>query len=140
MAAFLPGLTAVAAQPPLGLWSTPNRDGVVQIGHCGGPELCGVIVGVTVAPGSAPPRDVAGVPQCHLVLLSRLKPDEDGRWRGQVRNPEDGHVYSAEVWVGPDGNMRLRGFVGLDVFGVTQTWRKFLGSVQPDCRFSPART
>jgi uncharacterized protein (DUF2147 family) len=113
---------------------------VVQIRPCGGPDLCGVIVGVTAAPGSAPPRDIAGVPQCKLVLLSKLEPRDDGRWHGQVRNPEDGHIYKAEVWVGPDGAMRLRGFIGLDLFGETQTWRKFEGSVQPDCHFSLART
>jgi uncharacterized protein (DUF2147 family) len=139
MAALLPALAAQAAQPPLGLWSTPDRQGVVQIRPCGGANLCGIIVGVTTAPGSPPPRDITGVPQCQLTLLSNLAPREDGRWHGQVRNPEDGHVYNAEVWIGPDGNMRLRGFLGIELFGETQTWLKFDGSVRPDCRFSLPR-
>jgi uncharacterized protein (DUF2147 family) len=131
-----PSLAAAQAEtPPLGLWSTPDLEGVVQIASCKGNFLCGTIIGVTPAPGGAMPHDIAGEPQCRLILLNDLRPQADGRWHGTVRNPEDGHVYNAEVWLGPDGQMRLRGFIGIELFGQTQTWPKFTGTVEPDCHF-----
>ncbi len=125
---------ATPGPPPTGLWFTPDHDGVVQIRRCGD-DLCGVIVGVTVPPNGAIPRDVSGEPQCHLPLLRDLRLREDGRWHGTVRNPEDGQVYDAEVWLPADGNMRLRGYIGVPLLGQTQSWQRFSGAVQPDCRF-----
>jgi len=119
---------------PTGFWSTPDHGGVVQIRPCG-TDLCGVIVGVTASPSGAMPRDVRGVPQCHLTLLNDLRLQDDGRWHGTVRNPEDGRVYDAEVWLPEDGHMRLLGYVGLPLLGVTQSWQRFSGTVQADCHF-----
>jgi uncharacterized protein (DUF2147 family) len=128
--------TARATQgpPPTGLWFTPDHGGVVQIRPCGD-DLCGVIVGVTASPTGAMPRDVSGEPQCHLTLLRDLRLRDDGRWHGTVRNPEDGQVYDAEIWLPEDGMMRLRGYVGVSLLGETQSWQRFNGAVQPDCRF-----
>ncbi len=127
------GARATQGVAPIGLWYTPDHGGVVQIGPCGA-DLCGTIVGLTPSPQGSLPRDVHGEPQCHLALLSKLHLRDDGRWHGTVRNPEDGQVYDAEVWV-PDGNMRLRGYLGVPLLGQTQTWEPFTGALQPDCRF-----
>jgi uncharacterized protein (DUF2147 family) len=107
---------------------------VVQIRACGD-DLCGVIVGVTASPTGEMPRDVSGEPQCHLTLLRDLRLRDDGRWHGTVRNPEDGQVYEAEIWLPDDGVMRLRGYVGVPLLGTTQSWQRFSGAVQPDCKF-----
>jgi uncharacterized protein (DUF2147 family) len=122
------------APAPTGFWYTPDHGGVVQIRGCGD-NLCGVIVGVTASPAGAMPRDVSGRPQCHLTLLRDLRLQDDGRWHGTVRNPEDGQVYQAEVWLPADGNMRLRGYIGVPMLGSTQSWQRFSGTVQADCHF-----
>jgi uncharacterized protein (DUF2147 family) len=121
--------------PPTGEWYTPDRTGVIRIAPCG-PALCGVIVGLTDWPkdGSVL-RDVHGTPQCHLTLLDRLRLQDDGRWHGTVTNPEDGKIYDAEVWVGPDGAMRLRGYIAIELLGSTQRWTAFHGSIAQDCHF-----
>ncbi len=106
----------------------------MQISACG-TDLCGVIVGVTASPTGAMPHDISGEPQCHLSLLRDLSLEEDGRWHGTVRNPEDGKVYDAEIWLPSDGNMRLRGYIGIPLLGSTQSWQRFTGTVQPDCHF-----
>ncbi len=128
--------TAQATQgtAPTGLWFTPDHDGVVQIRPCGS-DLCGVIVGVTTSPNGAMPRDVSGEPQCNLTLLRDLRLQDDGRWHGTVRNPEDGQVYKAEIWLPADGRMRLRGYIGVPLLGTTQSWQRFTGDVRPDCKF-----
>ena len=125
---------AASARVPTGLWSTPDKGGVVRIDDCGG-ALCGTIVGLTANPQGVLPRDFRGAPQCHLTLLRDLRPKDDGLWHGTVTNPEDGKVYDAEVWVAPDGNMRLRGYIGVPLLGQTQVWPPFDGSVQDDCHF-----
>ena len=130
---------ASAATPasPLGQWLTEDRGGVIQLQACG-TALCGVIVGLTDWPANGDvKRDWRGRPQCHSILLDRLALQNDGRWHGTVTDPENGRVYSAEVWV-PDGTLRLRGYIGLPMLGSTQSWPPFHGNVQMDCHFSPA--
>jgi uncharacterized protein (DUF2147 family) len=124
-----------AAAPPVGVgvsgdFLTPDRDGVVRLQACGG-ATCGVIVGVV-----GQPLDVSGKPQCGYTLLRGLRPGEDGRLHGTVTNPEDGKTYDAQVWLGPDGAMRLRGFIGLPIFGSTQLWQPYAGTIGPGCRFT----
>jgi uncharacterized protein (DUF2147 family) len=136
LAAILASYGAPGAPvPPTGEWYTPDHTGVIRIGPCGS-ALCGVIVGLSDWPkdGSVL-HDVHGTPQCHLVLLADLRLHDDGRWHGSVTNPEDGRTYDAEVWLGPDRAMRLRGYVGLEIFGSTQRWAPFHGSIANDCHF-----
>ncbi len=126
---------AQAARSPLGLWLTEDRGGVISFQPCGS-AVCGVIVGLSDWPANGDvKRDWRGRPQCHSILLDRLRPQQDGRLHGTVTNPEDGKTYSAEVWVPADGALRLRGYVGLPLFGSTETWPAFHGHVRPDCHF-----
>ena len=125
---------AHAAPPsPLGLWLTEDRGGVISLQPCG-PDLCGVIVGLSDWPAHDIKRDWRGLPQCHEVLLAGLRLHDDGRWHGTVTDPENGRVYNAEVWV-PDGTLRLRGYIGLPLLGSTQSWPHYEGTVRPDCHF-----
>jgi uncharacterized protein (DUF2147 family) len=123
---------AAAAKTPIGTWFTEDKGGVVQIGPCG-PNLCGIIVGLTPNPDGRLPLDYQGHPQCGSTLLRNLHPQDDARWHGTVTNPEDGRTYNAQVWVGDDGNMRLRGYIGLPLLGSTQIWPPFNAHLQPDC-------
>ena len=126
---------ASAGKVPTGIWFTEDKHGVVQITPCGNDALCGIIVGLTANPQGVLPRNFQGTPQCKLTLLKDLRLEDDGRWHGTVTNPEDGQTYDAEVWVAEDGNMRLRGYIGLPLLGSTQTWPPFDGKLQDDCRF-----
>ena len=122
-----------APLPPVGLWLTEDRGGVIRVQPCGA-GLCGIIVGLSDWPANGDvKRDWRGRPQCHSTLLVSLALRTDGRWHGSVTNPEDGRTYSAEVWVPADGILRLRGYIGLPLLGSTQLWPPFRGQVQPDC-------
>jgi uncharacterized protein (DUF2147 family) len=125
---------AADARLPTGLWLTEDRGGIVRVEPCGG-ALCGVIVGLSDFPPSGVKLDVHGRSQCHLTLLAGLRLQDDGRWHGTVTNPEDGRTYSAEVWVPADGILRLRGYVGLPLFGSTQLWPPYTGRLRDDCHF-----
>ena len=120
---------------PVGRWKTEDGGGIIDVRACG-QVLCGVIVGLSDWPANGDvKRDWLGRPQCHSILLAGLKLRDDGRWHGTVTNPENGRVYSAEVWVPADGSLRLRGYVGLPLLGSTQTWPPYHAAVQADCHF-----
>jgi uncharacterized protein (DUF2147 family) len=119
-----------------GDWYTEDHRGVIHVGPCGGDAYCGTVVGVSDWDKyGRPPFDVNGRSQCQLVFIKHMVMGSDGRRYGTVANPTDGKVYSAILWVGEDGALRLRGYVGLPVLGSTQRWEKFTGHLRPDCHF-----
>ncbi len=135
LAAALTPAGAASARAPVGYWFTEDLGGIVEVRPCGGDVLCGTIVGLRDWPPSGKRLDWRGNPQCHFPLLRNLRPQDDGRWHGTVTNPEDGRTYTAEVWVADDGLMRLRGYIGLPIFGSTQRWRPSPTGAAPDCHY-----
>ena len=133
-AALAPAGPALAGAPA-GYWFTEDLGGIVQIQSCGEGVLCGTIVGLRDWPASGKRLDWRGNPQCGFPLLRSLRLQDDGRWHGTVTNPEDGRTYTAEVWVPGDGVLRLRGYVGLPIFGSTQRWRPSPGGAKADCHY-----
>ena len=140
MASLLGAHTAHAAAPTppqgarlLGEWMTEDHQGVVRIEPCGA-AFCGRVVGISdFPPGGL--RDIHGSPQCGLIIMRDLLPGDEDRRRGTITNPDDGRSYGAIVWVAADGDLRLRGFVGLPILGSTQHWPRFTGRVTKDCHF-----
>jgi uncharacterized protein (DUF2147 family) len=135
-----PAFAARPEQPPhpnqvLGEWTTQDGNGVIAIEPCG-QDLCGRIVGIRRAPGEPIPKDVSGASQCGLTIISKEKPDGNGNWVGEIRDPRDGSTYGAKIWVDEDGNLRLRGYLGVPLFGQTQTWRPFTGRLTPSCEMA----
>jgi len=84
------------------------------------------------SPDEPIPRDVYGRSQCGLQILT-MRPDGEV-WRGTIMDPRDGAVWRAEMWLGQDGNLRLRGYLGIPLLGRTQTWTPFTGRILADCR------
>ena len=128
-------LAAVAVpQSPEGQWMTQERGAVIAIEPCG-PRLCGRIVGIADWPadGSAP-VDVHGRPQCGLAIITDVRPGSANRWAADITDPENGHVYDAQLWVDEDGQLHVRGYVGLPLFGETQVWTPYSAPVPRDCR------
>jgi uncharacterized protein (DUF2147 family) len=82
------------------------------------------------------PTDVNGRPQCGLTIITNEKPDGDGTWLGKVTDPRDGNRYQAMLWIDGEGNLRLRGFIGIPVLGATQTWHRFTGHLGDQCQLA----
>jgi uncharacterized protein (DUF2147 family) len=123
---------ASAPSAPLGDWVTANGHGVVQIAQCGD-ALCGRIVGIDRPPGTPMPTDAEGRPQCGLTIITDETPTSDGRWLGHITDPRDGSTYQAEIWADGSGQLYVRGFVGIPLFGQTQVWRRFTGHLTAEC-------
>lgn len=123
---------ARAQQPPvLGRWLSQSGKGVIEIYRCAD-KLCGKLVWIAdpVRDG-APAKDrnnpdavLKQRPLCGLVMLGDFVPVADNRWGdGWIYSPENGKTYRATMTL--DGAvLKLRGYVGIPLFGETQTWTR----------------
>ncbi|MFT8775583.1 MAG: DUF2147 domain-containing protein [Gluconacetobacter liquefaciens] len=120
------------ASPVLGQWVTRERDGVFEIRACGG-ELCGRLVGMRYT--GEIPKAKDGTSECGLLMLTGFVPDSDdaGRWNGHILDPDSGKVYQAQIWSPRDGVLKLRGYVGIPLFGETHTWTRYDGTIGARC-------
>ncbi len=119
---------------PAGRWLTDDRGGVIEIAPCGD-ALCGRIVGMRYA--GPMPVDHWNRPQCGLGLLYGLKPGEDS-WNGQVLDPKGGKLYSARVSLPDHDTLKLRGYIGVALFGQTVTWTRYTGgAIGNACHMKP---
>jgi uncharacterized protein (DUF2147 family) len=121
--------SAWAATPPTGLghWITETGNYEVEIAPCAD-KLCGTIVQVlgnrsmrdpSLEMVPADPRPALG-----MKILMDLTPTGDGAWSGSVYNRENGKTYSCVVTLLETGQLKVRGYVGLPLFGQTSIWRR----------------
>lgn len=134
---LLAGAAPAPAGSPVGKWLTESRDGVIDVYACGAPgRLCARVAGMEYA--GPMPRDVWKRPKCGEAIMTDLRPDDGGGWSGHVLDPDSGKTYSARLWLAPDGTLKLRGYIGLPMFGETQSWTRFHGRLGPACHLSEA--
>ncbi|NLI26025.1 MAG: DUF2147 domain-containing protein [Acetobacter sp.] len=131
-------LPAEAEAPPeIGLWLSEKHDGVFRVEYCGDGVLCGTLIGMRYDEAE-PARDVHGRSECGLTMLTGFrKKSGDERWNGKILDPDSGEVYHAQIWSPRDGEMKLRGYVGIPLFGETQTWTRYTGTIGAQCRLPP---
>lgn len=135
LAAFTP---ARAQSSPVGLWSTvSDKDGrptaVVEIVERPGGEYVGIVRALLVpadredslcrkCSGDRKGKRIVG-----MEILRRMRSDPDGdEWSGgEILDPENGRTYRAKMKLA-DGGRKLivRGYVGLSLFGRSQTWTR----------------
>jgi len=130
--------SALANEPPtpVGLWKTfDDRTGkpraLVRITDQDG-ELVGVVEDVLPVPGQ--PDDPVCVactgdrkdrPITGMEILWGLSPRGDNWSGGTILDPESGKTYRLEAEVIDQGRrLKLRGFLGLSLFGRTQYWQR----------------
>ncbi len=131
-AAALPSRTRAQQPPILGDWLSQSGKGVVEIYRCG-EKLCGKLIWITdpVRDG-APATDrnnpdpaLKRRPLCGLVMLGDFVPVEANRWGdGWIYSPENGKTYRARMTLDGANVLKLRGYVGIPLFGETQTWTR----------------
>ena len=62
-----------------------------------------------------------------MVILRNVKPGTNAgsSLNGEILDPENGNVYRARLTLKEDGRrLEIRGYVGIPLFGRTQTWFK----------------
>ncbi|KXV62240.1 hypothetical protein AD949_12165 [Acetobacter orleanensis] len=136
-AALLAPVQARAEAPEsvfMGYWLSQGHDGVFKIGMCGD-TVCGQLVGLSYQ-GNDVPKDHKGRSECGIQMLTgfRRSSDDDKRWNGKILDPDSGNVYQAQIWSPEKNVLKLRGYIGLPLFGETQTWTRYEGTLGPVCK------
>lgn len=114
--------------PPHGLWLTENGRSVIEIRECER-GLCGdiywIIEGGMRYDEHNPDANLRGQPLCGLPIMWGFKRQNERNWiDGTIYKADEGDHYSATLQMLPSGNMLVRGYVGVPLFGKSQTWTK----------------
>jgi uncharacterized protein (DUF2147 family) len=131
--AFAPALGDKDVSRIEGVWLNEDGDGWIELTIVSG-ELTGSIAGSPQDPESRkPPRldeknpDLAlrSRPLLGLTILKGFRHEANGRWvGGQIYDPNSGKTYRGTITVIDDNTLDLRGYVGISLFGRTETWRR----------------
>ena len=115
-----------------GRWLSGDGDGWIEV-TIEGDRLVGRIAGSpNDRPGGAPRHDelnpdpaLRGRPLKGLTIMSGFRYDKDGRWvDGRIYDPNSGNTYKGTIQQVDANTLKLRGYVGISLFGRTETWTR----------------
>jgi uncharacterized protein (DUF2147 family) len=110
-----------------GFWLEPSG-GIIQVAPCGS-KLCATLIAFSRKDGSTidvnnSDGKLRNRPLCGLQLGSGFATTDDLRAEGgQIYDAKTGKTYSAAMSLDGD-TLRLRGFVGVKLFGKTELWKR----------------
>ena len=104
-----PAAAAQAANSPLGVWMTEEKEGRVRIEQCGA-NLCGYAV------------DKKSNQNGEQVLIN-MKPGKD-KWSGRILDPNSGSTYDSTIALKGSDTLRVQGCAFGGVFCGGQTWTR----------------
>jgi len=132
----LPLLTAplaasADADAVTGVWLTAAGDGYVQIFEEDG-RYHGRTVGAPPGEGDPDATDEHNPDPAKrdrsllgIRLLEGFEYDGDGVWEGgRAYDPNNGKTYDAKMWLEDPDTLKLRGYIGVSLFGRTETWTR----------------
>lgn len=135
VAVLLLGMSAWAnTASPVGVWrtiddNTGKERSIVRISEVNG-ELQGVVEQIFDRPGEDPKhlcKDCEGErkdqPIVGMTILWGLRKNGDEWSGGEILDPDNGKVYRCKMTLFEDGTqLNVRGFIGISLFGRSQTW------------------
>jgi uncharacterized protein (DUF2147 family) len=75
--------------------------------------------------GNNPDKLKQSDPIIGLVILTGFKFDGDEEWKGgDIYDPESGKTYSSYMYLKDKDTLKVRGYVGISLFGRTETWTR----------------
>jgi len=99
-----------AANSPLGVWLTEEKEGKVRIEQCGS-NLCGYSV------------DAKSNQNGEQVLIN-MKPGTDAKWSGRILDPSSGSTYDSTIALKGSDRLRVQGCAFGGMFCGGQTWSR----------------
>jgi uncharacterized protein (DUF2147 family) len=130
--AELPQPLSPALQAAVGNWQVIDDDGKPG-GHVQTYLVDGQLFGkVTQSrPGRPPnelctkcPGELRNQPVVGMVIIRNFHPEGDQWVGGTVLDPKNGKIYHGKIWMLSPDKLRMRGFVGISLFGRTETWTR----------------
>jgi uncharacterized protein (DUF2147 family) len=72
-----------------------------------------------------PDKSKRNKPIVGLVILMGFRFDGDDEWEdGDIYDPESGKTYSCNLSLKDKSTLKVRGYIGISLFGRTETWTK----------------
>jgi uncharacterized protein (DUF2147 family) len=105
-----PAASVQAANSPLGVWLTEEKEGKVRIEQCGA-NLCGYSV------------DKKSNQNGEQVLIN-MKPTKDSKWSGRILDPNSGSTYDSTIALKGSDTLRVQGCAFGGMFCGGQTWSR----------------
>ena len=105
-----PASPVQAANSPLGVWLTEEKEGKVRIEQCGA-NLCGYSV------------DAKSNKNGEQALIN-MKPGKDSEWSGRILDPNTGSTYDSTVALKGSDSLRVQGCAFGGMFCGGQTWTR----------------
>lgn len=116
-----------------GIWLNGKGDGLIEL-RIVDAMLEGRIVGAPDDPDHRKPSRLDELnpdsalrsrPLRGLTILTGFVRDGDGTWhKGRIYDPNSGKTYRGTITPVDANTLKLRGFVGISLFGRTDTWRR----------------
>lgn len=131
MFAAVPAASARAAAPSaMGDWVTADKS-VVQMYPCG-QLVCGKLVHIAgnfTVDNKNPDAALRKRPLCGMNIVEGFKmADATHAEGGHVYDPQSGKTYSGVITLAGDA-LKLRGYIGIPLFGRTETWHRAQGDL-----------
>ena len=105
-----PAAPVQAANSPLGIWLTEEKEGKVRIEQCGA-NLCGYSI------------DTKSSQNGEQVLIN-MKPGKDAKWSGRILDPNTGTTYDSTITLKGSDTLRVQGCAFGGMFCGGQTWSR----------------
>lgn len=124
----------------VGAWLNQKQDAKIEIFKCGN-DFCGKIVWLKEpvypaastegAPGT-PKVDTKNPDAAHrkdpilgMQIITGFQPAGNGQWKNaKIYDPDSGKTYSAKATLVSHDKLDLRGFIGVSMFGRTESWTR----------------
>jgi uncharacterized protein (DUF2147 family) len=133
-------LQALEAHDPTGYWLTENERAVIHVKNCD-EGLCGnihwIIEGGLQFDKFNPDIDKRKDPLCRREIMSGFSQSvqNPNYWSGgEIYKADEGDIYNANITVSSDDQMRVRGYIGISIFGKSQTWNRVKKQNYPQCK------
>lgn len=134
------------ASPPAALegwWLDGTGRAGIRFERCGADPttLCGTIRWLRdpLTEAGLPEADILnkddhlrGRPVCGVPVLGGFVADAPTHWsHGWIYNPDDGDTYRSTIELAADGTLHVQGYVGIALFGKSETWTHPTTALQP---------
>jgi uncharacterized protein (DUF2147 family) len=117
----------------MGIWLTGGKEPAKIRIYKSGEKFYGKIIwlknpyenGKQKVDTNNPDKTKRSNPIIGLVMLTDFKFDDDDEWKaGDIYDPESGKTYSSYMYLKDNNTLKVRGYVGISLFGRTETWTR----------------
>lgn len=136
---FITAISGANGHEIAGVWLNGDGDGLIELRVING-VLEGSIVGSPDDPAQLKPSRLdehnpdpalRQRPLRGLTILTGFDLADDGSWReGRIYDPNSGKTYRGTITPVDANTLKLRGYVGISLFGRTDTWRRYASETE----------